>query len=147
MPLDRRHVVRRREEVDDRVEERLDALVLERGAAEDRHELHGDRRRADALADLVVRELLAGEVLLDEDLVVLDDHVDQGAARLLDLLVELGRDVGDRELLAEGLVVEDVLLALDDVDVAREELARADGELDREGLACSGGRGSSRRSA
>ena len=36
MPDDRRHVDRRRQVVDDGVEHRLDALVLERGAAEDR---------------------------------------------------------------------------------------------------------------
>ena len=37
----------------------------------------------------------------------------------------------DLELLAERFVVEDVLLALDDVDVAGERLARSNGELDR----------------
>ena len=37
--LDRRHVERRRQVGDDRVEQRLHALVLERGAAHDRHDV------------------------------------------------------------------------------------------------------------
>ncbi len=32
-PLDRRHIQRRRQEVENRIQQRLDALVLERGAA------------------------------------------------------------------------------------------------------------------
>ena len=65
-------------------------------------------------------------------LVVRDGGVDDVVTRLLDRLVELGRHFTDGERLAERLVVEDVLLALDDVDVAGEHVAGADGELDRE---------------
>ena len=48
--------------------------------------------------------------------------------------------VHDLERLAERRVVEDVLLALDDVDVAREQLARADRELQRDTRPSSAGR-------
>ena len=50
VPLDRRDVHRRRQVVDHRVEQRLHALVLERGAAEHRHECIADRRLADGAA-------------------------------------------------------------------------------------------------
>src|SRR5262249_52764984 len=41
-----RNVDRRWQQVDDGVEQRLHALVLEGGAAGDRHDLHGERARA-----------------------------------------------------------------------------------------------------
>jgi hypothetical protein len=48
--LDRRDVERRRQVVDDRVEQRLHALVLERRAAEHRHDLRRRTVRACARA-------------------------------------------------------------------------------------------------
>ena len=50
MPSIGREVERRRQVVDDRVEQRLHALVLERRAAEHGHELDGERAGADARA-------------------------------------------------------------------------------------------------
>ena len=132
MPLDGGHVVGGREEVDHSVEQRLHALVLERGAAENRHELHRNRGRADALTDFFVRELFAGEILLDEHVVVFHDHIDQRATRFLNTIFIISGNVDNLEGLAEVLVIEDVLLAFDDVDVAREELARTDRQLNRQ---------------
>ena len=53
--VDRREVGGRRQVVDDGVEQRLDALVLERGAEQDRHDLVGDGGLADAGLELVDR--------------------------------------------------------------------------------------------
>ena len=50
MPVHGGNSERRRQVVDDRVEQRLHALVLERGAADDRHE-----RRASLRTDSMVR--------------------------------------------------------------------------------------------
>src|SRR5215208_7200304 len=50
---------------------------------------------------------------------------------LLHRLAILFGNFGDLELLAQRLVVEDVLLALNDVDVAGEELTRSNWELNR----------------
>ena len=55
--------------------------------------------------------------------------VDQIVPRLLDGSLHVRRHVDDVELLAQRLFVEDVLLALDDVDVAGEELTRPDRQL------------------
>jgi hypothetical protein len=49
--------------------------------------------------------------------------IDEIMARLLDFVMVVGGHVGDGEGLPERVLVEDVLLALDDVDVAREQLA------------------------
>ena len=57
--LDVGHVGRRRQVVDDGVEHGLHALVLERRAAQHRHERVGDRALADALDQRVVVGLLA----------------------------------------------------------------------------------------
>ena len=63
---DRRHVERRRQVVHDRVEHGLDALVLERGAAQDRDPLVLQGREADAVLELGLGDLLALEELVGE---------------------------------------------------------------------------------
>jgi hypothetical protein len=57
MSLDRLDVDWRRQEVDHRIEQRLDALVLERRATENRHERHGERRLANRAMDFRLGEL------------------------------------------------------------------------------------------
>ena len=68
--LRRRDVERARQVVDDGVEHRLDALVLERRAGEHGHEVAGERADADDLLQVGLGQRLVGEVLL-EHLVVL----------------------------------------------------------------------------
>ena len=62
--FDRRNVQRRRQIVDDRVEQRLDALVLERRAAQHRHEREVERALADQLLERRRVGLGAFEVML-----------------------------------------------------------------------------------
>ena len=97
-------IERRRQEVDDRVEHRLDALVLERGAAEHRHEREVDGALADGRLDLLRVDLLVAEVLLHEVVVVARDDVEELRAPLVRLALELGRDVGLFPVLAHALV-------------------------------------------
>jgi hypothetical protein len=131
MPLNRLDIDRCRQEIDDGIEQRLHALVLERRPAEHRDETAGDRRLADGDANLVGRQLLAAEILLHQRLVVCDRVLDHRVARRLHALLHVLRHVDDLELFAERLLVKDELLALDDVDVAGEQLARAHRQLDR----------------
>ena len=76
--LDRGHFDRRRQVVDHRVEQRLHALVLERGAAEHRHDTPS-RSVALRIARRIssMRQLLAVEVLLHQLVVVLDRGLDR----------------------------------------------------------------------
>ena len=62
---DRRQVERAGQEVDDGVEHGLHALVLERRAAQHRHDLVGDGAGAERLAQVVGGDLLVAEVLLE----------------------------------------------------------------------------------
>ncbi len=73
-------VDRRRQEVDDRVEHGLDALVLERRAAQHRHELEGQCPGTYGGLDLVGAELVAFEVLLQQVVVDVRDRLEQLAA-------------------------------------------------------------------
>src|SRR5699024_944872 len=57
------HVQRRGQVVDDAVQDGLDALVLERGAAEDRVGLRGDGEGADAGLQLLEREVAPSRYL------------------------------------------------------------------------------------
>ena len=79
--LDRRHVERARQEVDDRVEQRLDALVLERRAAQHRRQLDLERRLADRRDQELRRDLGLLEDQLDELVVVVGDLLEQVLAR------------------------------------------------------------------
>ncbi len=130
-PVHRRHVERARQVVDDRVEQRLDALVLEGGAEQHRRDLVGERPRADGAADHLGRDRgLVLDVRREHLVVEVRDRVDQLVVVLLRLLGELGRDLDDVELLAEVVPVQD-RLHLDEIDDAGEVVLRADRDLDR----------------
>src|SRR6266513_1176405 len=104
-PLHRRDVEGRRQVVDDRVQQRLDALVLERRAADHGEELQRDRALADGRADLVGADRLAPDVLPHEVLVHLGERLDHLLPVLLRLLPQVRGDLDLPVLLAERLVV------------------------------------------
>ena len=134
MPAHRRNVERARQVVDDRVEQRLDALVLERRAEQHRRELARERRLAQRAPDLVGGDrVLVEDVGLEQLVVEVRDRVDQLVVVLVRLLGELGGDLGDVELLAEVVLVDD-RLHLDEVDDAREVLLLPDRKLHRHGV-------------
>src|SRR4051794_221948 len=81
--------------VDDRVEQGLHALVLERGAGEHRVDLAGDGRLADGGLQRLDGDVLAAEVGLHEVVVGLGDGLEQLLAVLGGLVGELGRDLLD----------------------------------------------------
>src|SRR5438477_150597 len=82
------------------VEQRLHALVLERGAEQHRRDLVGDRPGAHCAANLVGgHRRLVLDVRLEHLVVEVRDRVDQLVVVLVRLLGELGRDVGGLELL------------------------------------------------
>ena len=130
----RRHVERRRQVVDDRVEHRLDALVLERGAREDAHDARGERAGPQAALDLRDRELLALEVLEGQLVVHLSDRVQEERTVLERLGHEVLRDVRLDDVLAQVIVVLDRLHA-HQVDDALELVLAADRDLDGHELA------------
>ena len=119
--LDRRDVLGARQVVHHGVEQRLDALVLEGRAAEHRHDVAADRGLPDRRLDLLEGQLLAREVLLHQDVVVLHRRLDQLVPGVLDrLLVGVGhRHLGER--LAQRRLVEDELDPAEDVDVPGEQ--------------------------
>src|SRR6185437_1290208 len=129
---DGRHVHRCREIINDRVQQRLHALVLERRPAQHGNELAGDGGAANGALDFLHRELLASQILLEQHLVVLHRGFDSRMPRFLHRrLVRLG----DR-LLGEGLaqrrLIEHHGDAAQHVNVAHEQLARSDRKLQRE---------------
>ena len=133
--LDVGHVDRRRQVVDDGVEHGLHALVLERRAAQHRHEGVGDRALADALDQRVVVGLLAGQVLLERDIVLLDGHLEHLVAPLGGLLLEVVRDLDDLELGAQRLFQPDDRLVGNQVDQALVVGLDADRDLGHQRLA------------
>ena len=133
-PVDRRDVERARQVVDDGVEQRLHALVLEGGAEEDGRDRDRERRLAERAPDHVRRDrALVGEVGLEQLLVVLGDRVDQLVVVLVGLLLELLGDLDGGDLRAE-VVLPDGARHLDDVDDPAEVLLLADRQLHRDGM-------------
>ena len=133
--LDRATINRGRQEVDDGVEERLNALVLERRAAENRVEratLHGGTNEP---AQGSIVRLRAVQVGHHGIVVHLDRSFDQLAAILDSLILQLGRDLFFAVGSAESLAVPDDRLHLDEVDHALEVALRADRQLKADGLA------------
>ena len=131
-PLNRWDVERARKVVDDRVEERLHALVLERRACEHRRDLACERPLAERAADHLGRHRrLVPEVRLHELVVELGDQVDEAVVADLGGGGELRRDLLDGELGAERVRVDD-RLHLDEIDDAGEVLLAPDRNVDRD---------------
>ena len=123
----------RRHEVDDGVEQFLNALVLIGGAAGHGHHLHGDGRLADGSADHVLGHFLAAEVELHDGVILIGDGIEQ---LLVVFLRKLGQVLGDlllADILAQ-LIVEDIGLHADQVDHAAEIGLRTNGELNGDGV-------------
>ena len=132
--LDRGHVERRRQIVDDGVEQRLHALVLEGGAAQHRIEGAGQHGLADQPLQRRLVRLVAVEKGGQRIVVELDGGFHHLLAIFLGLVDEVGRDVDIVELRAERLVVPDDALHLHEVDHALEVVLGADRQLDRDRL-------------
>ena len=129
--VDGRDVERAGEKVDDGVEQRLHALVLEGGAEQDRRDGDVERRGAERAAQHLGRHRgLVLEVGLHQLLVVVGDRVDQLVVVLVRLLEELGRDLADLHVRPEVVAVGD-RAHLDEVDDAAEVLLLADRQLHR----------------
>src|SRR5664280_1136414 len=133
--VDRGHVERGREVVDDRVEQGLHALVLVRGAAEDvvaRTRQHG---APDAGLDLGLGDVLARVPLLEPQLGELVVGIGESSDELLagcgGLLEQVGGDLLDGVVLADRrLAVPCERAHADQVDDADEVGLGADRELD-----------------
>ena len=130
---DRGDVQRAGQVADDGVEEDLDALVLEGGAAEGGHDGAADAALADAADDLFLREGALFEVLVHELFILLGGGLDHLVAHLLALFLELGGDLGVDLLHALGGLVIGHQALLEQVDDALEGVAGAEGADHRDG--------------
>ena len=80
--LDRRNIHRRRQIINDRVEQGLHAFVFERGTCDHRHQLQRNRRAAQRGAQLGRLQLVLLEILGENGVVVLRDVLDHFFAML-----------------------------------------------------------------
>ena len=131
--LNGRLVERAGQVIDDGVEQRLNALVLECRSADDRENLQIDGGLANAGLQLFHRWRLAFEKLLQQHIVGLGDDFNQLQPEGLGLLLQIGGNRLDRKLGAQRLVVPENRLHLDQIDDALEVRLGADGNLQRHG--------------
>ena len=137
--LDRRHVERRRQVIDHRVEQRLHALVLEGGAAQHREERAGDHGLADQLLERRLVGHLAFEVGGGRVVVEFAGRLDHLVAVFLGLVEHVGGNVDVVVFGAERFVVPDHALHAHEVDEALEVLLGADRQLDGDRLGAEAG--------
>src|SRR6266487_413749 len=123
MPLDRRDIHRRRQVIHDRVEQRLDALVLERGATDHGDDGAGDGGFADDGADLFFGQLVVFEILVQDGVVRFDAGLDHFVSQLCDLLFHRRGDRAFDVRLPHRLVVVDDLDFAHQIDEPRKQLA------------------------
>jgi hypothetical protein len=126
---DRRNVERARQIIDDAVEHRLNALVLERRAAEHRNERELERPLADQPLQRGDVGLGAFEIGLHRLVVLLDRHLDQMHAGFGGGILQLVRNLADLELGAEALLEPDDCIVGDQVDDSHEGALDADRKL------------------
>src|SRR5215472_5208350 len=101
--FDRRNIEGRRQIVDDRIEQRLNALVLEGRAGQHGDDFHRQGGLADGLAHLLERERAGIQILVENFVVVLGDVFDDlGAVIVVELLVDSGTLEGRRNVRAAG---------------------------------------------
>ena len=132
--LDRRHVHRRRQVVDHRVQHGLHALVLEGAAAQHRHDLVGHGAGAQALLDFLFAQRLAGQVFLEQRLIGLG-RLSTIFAPGFGLGLHVRRNVPILEAHALAGIIPDDGLHLDQIDHALEMILGAHRQLDRHGVA------------
>src|SRR6266704_1453654 len=148
--LYRRNVERRRQVINYGVEQRLDALVLERGTGHDGHQLQRDGRAANRGAQLFGFQFVFGKVLRQDGIVMFGDVFDHFLAMLF---IEFRADrrsfncrhdfrsvfqeclipkLADREFLklrAEGVFKPDDYFLLDEIDDSNEAIFLAERKL------------------
>ena len=129
--LERRDVERAGQELHDRVEHELDALVLERRATEHGHALVREGGAADRAAELLDRGLLLGDELLHQGFVVVGELLEELVAAGLGRRLVLVGDLGVLPVLPH-LAFPVVALHLDEVDDPVEVGLGAPGELEDE---------------
>src|SRR5262249_40172648 len=101
--FNRRNIEGRRQVVDDRIEQRLNALVFKGGAGQHGNDFHCQRGLADGLAHLLEGERTGVEVLVENFVVVLGDVFDDlGAMIVVELLVDGGTLEGRGNVRAAG---------------------------------------------
>ena len=114
--LDGRNVQRARQIIDDSVEQRLNALVFERRAAQHREERAGDDGLADKPFERCLVRLLAFEVGGHGGVIEFDRSFDHLLAILLSIVEHVGRNVDVVVFGAERLIVPNDALHADQVD-------------------------------
>src|SRR5258708_3552371 len=132
--LDGGHVDRRRQIIHDRVEQRLNALVPERRAAQHREERAGQHGLADHALQRRLIGLVAVEVSGKNLVVEFDGGFQQLLAIFLGLLDHVSGNIDVYEFGVELLFFPDHALHADEIDQALEVVLGADRKLDRNRL-------------
>ena len=128
-PFGRRNVERRRQIVDNRVQKRLNAFVLESGTAANRNEALRQSPLADALFQGFYRNFLAFQVIFHSLFVFFDRHFNHFGMILLGFFFQIGRNILNFDRRIGCITGIDDCLHLQQIDNAAEFRFGADRQL------------------
>ena len=132
--LNIRNVERRRQIVDNGVEQRLNALVLERRTAANGHERLVQRPLADQLLHGRNVRLIAVEIGFHGVVVLLDDQFDQFVAIFRSFVGEVGGDIFVEEFCAQAFILPDDRTVFNEVDKTLQIRLKADRNVENRRL-------------
>jgi hypothetical protein len=132
--LDGGHVVGSGHIVHDGIQQLLNALVTVGSTADNGDHLVLNGGHTDSLADTLLVDLLALQIVLHNGVIEHGDGVQQLLAILVGQIHHIGGDLLHAHILAH-LIIVDVSVHLHQVDDALEGILGADGELDGHGVA------------
>jgi len=133
---DGRDVFRRRQVIDDGIQDELDPLVAKRRPAQDGHDFEGDGGFSDRPDQLGLRDGLLGQILLGNPVIGLGDRFQQALAAGLGLRANVLRDLGDVEGRPQGVLPPRDEPHADQVDDPPEMIGFSEGGLDGQWHGC-----------
>ena len=129
-----RRIERRRQIIDHRIEQRLHTFVLERRPHDHRKQLQRDRRLAQRRLQFVGRNRFAFQKFVQNLVVVFGNGFDQLGVERFRFFLQFRRNRPRHIFRADGFVLPDDRLHLDEIDHAAKFVFLSDGNLNRDWL-------------
>src|ERR1017187_984618 len=130
------NIERGRKIIDDGIEQRLHAFVLERRTANYRHQLILDCESANPVLQLLLVDLFTFEVKLHQLFILFRDRFNEFRVRRIGSHLQVGRNIDHVKLRAEVFPRPEDRLHLNEINTTFEISFLADRNLDRHGVGC-----------
>ena len=125
---------RAREIIDNRIQYKLYALVLECRSTVGRKKIKVDRALADALLDGIDIGFFALEIFFHRFIILLHGSLNQLSAVLRGLFLQVLRDIGDFKVFRLAGIIPDVCLLAEDIDNSHKAVLKSNRQRHHQGI-------------